>query len=809
MTRTAFLILAAGVLLSQIDGRAAATDAQGQPPAMAVSHKPPAALSLDATTGVVRQYCVGCHSDRAKAGGLSLASFDATAVLADTTVAEKVIRKLRAGMMPPPGARRPEEATLRGAVAALEGHIDAAAAAKPNPGPRPFQRLNRPEYTRAIRDLLGLELDISPYLPPDTVSGGFDNVADVQASSATLMEGYLRAATRISLLAVGDRHASASEATYRIPRTASQMRRVDGAPIGTRGGVSVVHIFPADGEYSFRMMLHSSSGRLYGSPARGEKIEISINGERVAVVDVNPNLSESDPNGMNVYAPRVHVKAGPQRVTAAFLQRFNAPVDDLIAPVEHTLADGQIGLAVGVTTLPHMIDFNIVGPHVVTGVSETVSRQRIFICRPASVSEETPCAAKIVRALAEKAYRGRVDQTSLDGLMRFYHQARQTGDFEAGVRMALQALLASPGFLFKFETAPALADGKDAYRIGEIELASRLSFFLWGTLPDDELSSLAKRGRLRAQLGPQIARMLADPRAEALASRFAAQWLRLQELDKIHPDPQLYPYYDHTLGEAMAEETRLFFEHLVREDRSVLELLTADYTFVNERLAAHYGISNVSGNAFRRVALPPERRGILGHGSVLTLTSIADRTSPVLRGKWVMEVLLGSPPPPPPPNVPELEPARAQGRRRLLSVRERMEEHRANPACTSCHRVIDPLGLALENFDVTGRYRIKDSGQPVDPSGELYDGSPIDGPTGLRNALLKRTDIVLQSFTENLLTYSLGRRVEAADMPTVRGIVRQAERDGYRMSTFISGVVASPAFQMRALHGASATATNR
>jgi hypothetical protein len=801
MTRGPLRILIAVLVGSTLEfgvhaGQSAPSDRRLAPPPMAAHEPTQAPLTLAATTEVVRQYCTTCHSERGKAGGLTLAAFDAADAVNDSALAEKMIRKLRSGMMPPPGAKRPDEHTLMGVAATLETHIDRAAAARPVAGPRPFQRLNRAEYARSVRDLLGLEVDVDAFLPPDTASAGFDNVADVQVSSATLMEGYLRAATRISWLAVGDRQASPSETTHRIPRTASQMRRVEGAPIGTRGGISVVHIFPADGEYSFRMQLASSSNVLYGSPARGEQIEVSIDGARVALVDVNPRMTESDPNGMDIITPRVPVQAGQRRVTAAFIQRFRAPVDDLIAPVEHTLADGQIGLAVGVTTLPHMLNFSITGPHAVTGLTETASRQRIFICRPATANTASACAERIVRALADKAYRAPVDADSLGRLMRVYHEARKTGDFEAGIRTALQAILVSPRFLFHFEQAPRSA-GEQNYRISEFELASRLSSFLWATLPDETLIATAGKGQLRQRLREQTTRMLADPRAEALASRFAAQWLRLQELDKITPDPPLYPYYDHTLAEAMAEETRVFFQHLVREDRSVLELLTADYTFVNERLAAHYGIADVSGTVFRKVPLPESRRGVLGHGSILTLTSIADRTSPVLRGKWVLEVMLGTPPPPPPPNVPDLEPARSAGR--LLTVRERMEEHRASPACSSCHRVIDPLGLALEHFDVTGHERIKDNGQPIDAAGQLYDGTRIDGLLGLRDVLLQRKDMVLQSFTENLMTYALGRRIEPADMPTVRAIVRTAATQEYRMSAFITGIIASPAFQMRTI----------
>jgi hypothetical protein len=813
MRRGAFRILIA-VLIGSLGAIANEPSPRDQksvaPPLPLASHDSAAApLALGAATAVVRQYCTTCHNDRGRAGGLTLARFDATHAAEDTSTAEKMIKKLRAGMMPPPGAKRPDEATLVGVAAALETDIDRVAATRPNAGPRPFQRLNRAEYARSIRDLLGLEIDVDAFLPPDTVSAGFDNVADVQVSSATLMQGYLRAATRISWLAVGDRHASASETAYAVARTASQMRRVEGAPIGTRGGISVVHVFPADGDYSFRMMLASSSNVLYGRPARGEQIEVSVDGERVALMDVNPRMTESDPNGMNIYSPRVHVQAGQRRVTAAFIQRFKAPVDDLIAPVEHTLADGQIGLAVGVTTLPHILNFSILGPQSVTGVTETASRRKIYTCRPTSAATATPCAMKIVRALAAKAYRSPVDKATLDRLMRLYDEAREKGDFEDGIRTALQAILVSPRFLFRFERAPASVGTESNYRISEFELASRLSYFLWTTLPDEELTTAAAKGQLRVNLRQQTTRLVADPRSEALASRFAAQWLRLQELEKITPDPPLYPYYDHTLGAAMAKETRLFFENLVREDRSVLELLTADYSFVNQRLAEHYGIRDVSGTSFRRVALPDNRRGILGHASILTLTSIADRTSPVLRGKWVLEVLLGTPPPPPPPSVPDLEAARSDTRGRLLSVRERMEEHRASPACNSCHRVIDPLGLALENFDVTGHARIKDNGQPIDSSGELYDGTQISGLTGLRDALLKRKDLVLQSFTENLMTYALGRRVEAADMPTVRAIVRAAAKQDYRMSAFIMGVISSPAFQMRAVEESSTMSGER
>jgi hypothetical protein len=701
-------------------------------------------------------------------------------------------------MMPPAGSDRPEVSTLMALAASLEGRLDSHAAKNPNPGRRTFQRLNRAEYANAIRELLGLDVDVAAFLPPDTISHNFDNIADVQSVSPTVLEGYLRAASKISRDAVGDPDAAPGSTTYRVPRTASQLAHVEGAPFGTRGGVSVVHNFPADGEYAFRMMLHSiPTGQLYGSTTRGEQLEVSINGARVALLDINPRMSEADPNGMNLQTPPVMVRAGPQRVSAAFIQRFEGPVDDLLAPIEQTLADTQIGSATGVYTAPHLRDLAILGPQKVTGVSDTPTRRRIFTCRPLTADEDRACATKIISALARQAYRRPVTSEDIDGLLKFYEQGR-TRDFEAGIRTALQAMLASPHFILRIEEAPKARPGT-SYRISAVDLASRLSFFIWAAPPDEALLTAASSGALATPAGleKQVRRMLADPRASALADRFAAQWLRLQDLEKIHPDPLLYPNYDHTLADAMARETELLFEHIVREDDDVLELLTADYTYVNGRLARHYGIPNVVGTAFQRVPLADEnRRGLLGHGSVLTMTSVADRTSPVLRGKWVLEVLFGSPPPPPPDDVPDLNETKTASGNRLLSVRERLEAHRANPACTSCHKVIDPLGLALENFDVTGAWRIKDSFVSVDSSGVLFDGSKLDGPVALREALLKHKETVLRTFTENLMAYSLGRRLEAFDMPTVRSIVRTASTSNNKFSSFVLGIVKSPAFQM-------------
>jgi hypothetical protein len=764
---------------------------------------PASELSADEQTAMVKQYCVTCHNDRNKPGGLTFAAFDAAQAVEHAPTVERMIRRLRSGMMPPAGARRPEGDALLKLASSLEGRIDRAAAANPNPGVRPFQRANRAEYARAVRDLLGLTIDVNAYLPSDTISKGFDNVADEQSLSPTVMEGFLRAAAQISRLAIGDRTATPTSVTYKIPRARSQNTHVEGAPIGTRGGVSEIHVFPADGEYIFKAAMHYEPlGGLTGRSTMAmfnlkEQIEVSIDGQRVAVLDLNTRMSESDPNNnLEPQTPPIQVSAGPHRVSAAFINSFEAVADDLVMPLENTLAD--VSIAQGITLLPHMRELRIIGPSKVTGISDSPVRRGIFTCRPTSAAEEAPCARQIVERLATSAFRGAVSADDMQGIMSFYQEGRQRGDFESGIRLALQAVLASPRFIFRFEEAPSTARPGQTYRLSDADLASRLSFFLWGSSPDAELLKHANNRTLRAPgvLEKQIVRMVASPKAEALSTRFAAQWLRLQDLDKVSPDYLQYPQYDDRLASAFKRETVLFFDSLVREDRSLLDLLTADYTFVNERVAAHYGIPNITGSEFRKVALPANRRGILGHGSILVLTSNSDRTSPVYRGKWVMEVLLGSPPPPPPPNVPMLDEVKPTGGGRTLSVRERMEEHRKNPTCNSCHRVIDPLGLALENYDPTGAWRLKDNEVTVDPVGTLYDGTKIEGPESLRAALLKYKDAVVLSFTESLMTYALGRRVEYYDMPAIRTIVRDAAKNNYKMSSFINGVIRSAAFQM-------------
>ena len=764
-----------------------------------------APLSPEAQQALVDQYCLLCHDDVEKSGDLSMSGLDLREVGQNTEIVEKMIRKLRAGMMPPMGQPRPDAQTLESLVTSMEAGIDQIAAASPNPGRRALARLNRIEYANSIRELLRIGVDVAALLPPDSMGHGFDNMADALSISPALIEGYMRAAGEISRAAVGDPKASATSATYSISRTASQMYHVDGAPMGTRGGISVVHNFPADGEYTFTMTFYGeSTGGIFGlnNPLAEdfkEQIEVSINGERAAVLEVLNSMNESQPAGLSLTTEPITVKAGPQRVSAVFIQRFYGLVDDLIRPIEHTIADQQVSTGEGISTLPHLQDVNIKGPFNPTGVSLTPSRARIFTCRPTSPAEEEPCATEILSDLATQAYRRPVSAEDLEGLMTFYRTGREERDFEIGVRTALQAILASPNFVFRFEQVPDGVEPGQNHRISDLELASRLSYFLWSTVPNDELVGVASEGRLQdpAILARQVGRMLRDSRSEALSSRFAAQWLRLRDLEGKIPDPILFPQFDAGLGESMRRETELFFGSVVREDRNVLDLLTSEYTFVDERLAKHYQLPNVIGNRFRRVPLTDEnRKGLLGQASILTLTSNADRTSPVQRGKYVMEVLLGSPPPAPPPNVPDLEETERLTGEKILTLRERMEEHRASPVCASCHKLIDPIGLALENFDVTGRWRTLDAGAPIDPVGELYDGTILNGPTSLRQAILDRSDAFIHNFTENLLTFGLGRKLEHYDMPAVREIARAASAEGNRFSSFVMGVVESAAFQM-------------
>ncbi len=749
---------------------------------------------------LVQGVCIVCHNDRSLRGNLSLERFDVAAADENADVAEKMIRKLRAGLMPPPEIRRPPRETLLALVETLEQVVDEAAYRDPNPGGRSFQRLNRPEYERAIRDLLALDVDAGDWLPLDQMSANFDNMADAQALSPTLLEAYLNAASAISRMAVGDRNAPAIDQTYSNSEYISQhpWDHVEGAPYGTRGGTVVDHVFPADAEYLFELTFTS------GANTRLEDIDVSIDGERVALLQYNTDRRRGADGrgGVPMQTTPIFVRAGQHRVSASFIRRTDGPYEDLIRPHDWSFAGGGSGGA-GITTLPHLRDLIIGGPYNATGLSDTPTRQRIFTCRPTVPAEERPCAREIISRLGGEAYRRSLTPGELDGLMPFYDAGAAKGGFEIGARTALEAILASPHFVLRLEREPVDLRPGQGYRVSDVDLASRLSFFLWGATPDEELQALASQGQLsglanQAELERQARRMLADPRAEALATRFAAQWFRLQDMDKVHPDPNFYPNFDENLAAAMRRETELFFYDLVRENRSLLELYRADYTFVNERLARHYGLPNVAGRHFRRVKYADDtRRGLLGHGSILVLTSLANRTSPVLRGKWVMEVLLGTPPPPPPPNVPTLEETEGAKDGRLLTTRERMEMHRSSPACSSCHRLMDPIGLALDNFDVTAKWRVRENGMPLDTRGDFYDGTPVSTPGALADVLLKRPIPLVRTFTENLLAYALGRRVEYYDQPTIRAIAREAEANEYRMLSFILGVVKSDAFQMK------------
>lgn len=760
-------------------------------------------VSDEALTLVVQRLCMTCHNDQLLTGNLSLAGFDVADPTERAETAEKMITKLRLGMMPPPGIPRPAGDTMVALVETLERKLDQAAAALPDPGSRSFQRLNQPEYERAIQDLLGLEVDASAFLPLDTKSHNFDNIADVQVLSATLLDSYLRAASVVSRLAVGDAAASPSEETYTVARTASQTQRVEGAPFGSRGGISLIHNFPADGEYVFNASFyHETTGAFVGGAARGERLEISIDGEPVAVLEIDRWMHSADPNGVAMRTDPIPVKAGPRRLSAVFIPtEFEATRQDLVSPLGWSLASTSMANAHGVTILPHLRDLVVSGPHRVTGVSETPVRERIFTCRPETEAQARPCAQEIVTRLASGAFRRDARPDEIQGLMGLYDIGAGQGGFEGGVRTALEGILASPFFVFRFERAPAGLDaGMDTYRLGNEELATRLSFFLWSTVPDRELMAAARSGELSDPevLEAQVWRMLQDPKAEALATRFAAQWLRLPDLAGMVPDVRQFPDFDDQLRESMRRETELFFHHLVQEDRSLFEFFDADYTFVNRRLARHYGIPAPAADGFHRVQITDEqRRGILGHASVLTLTSMAGRTSPVNRGLWVMEALLGTEPPPPPP-VPPLDQTASEDEEsgRTLTIRERLEMHRANPTCNSCHQFIDPLGLALENMDATGRWRIRDQGNPLDSRGELWDGTHVESPKDLREALLQRPEPLVRTFTENLMTYALGRRLEYYDKPRVREIARTAEANDYRLSSFILGVVQSDAFQM-------------
>jgi mono/diheme cytochrome c family protein len=742
---------------------------------------------------LVQQICVACHNQHTLQAGLNLQGFDVENPHANPVIAEKMIRKLRTGQMPPKEMPRNEEDILK-LVTTLESGLDRAAREERRAGTRPFQRVNRAEYARLVNDLLGLTVDPGDWLPEDQISASFDNIADVQGITPTLMVSYLTAASEIARRAIGNEGAAALQKTYSNPPSLSQheWERMEGAPYGTRGGISALHNFPADGEYVFSMRFMSGWG------AQFHDIDVSINGERIALVKYGGDIDYQGRKDFPVQTPPIFIRAGEHRLVAAFIRQLDGPYEDLLRPNDRSLTGTETSY--GTTSPPHLMHLTVEGPYNPVGVSQTPSRKRIFSCRPTSVDEQRPCAEEIVMRLARQAYGRAPSERQLDDLMNFYTMGAADGGFELGVRSALEAILASPHFLFRVEREPSRARPGHSYAIADMDLAARLSFFLWGTNPDDELLALAKSGKLSRDrtLRAQAERMLADPRSMSLATRFASLWLHLQDLEKLEPDEYWFPNYSLQLMEAMRRETELFFYHLVKEDKSVLDLYRADYSFMNERLAKHYGIAGVTGDEFRLVRYPnDQRRGLFGHGSILALTSLGNRTSPVLRGKWVVEVLLGTPPPPPPPGIPDLEETEGVSDGEVLTTRRRMEMHRSNPVCAACHNVMDPIGLALDNFDVTGKWRIRENGVPLDTRSTFYDGTEIATPAELSNALLKRPVPMVHEFTANLMAYALGRRVEYYDHPTVRAIVARGEKNDWRMSSLILGVIESDAFRMK------------
>jgi len=736
----------------------------------------------------LNQYCVGCHSEKVRAGGLSLEKNNPLAW-------EKVVRKLRARQMPPIGLPRPDDKTYDAAVASFETTLDRMAAAKPNPGRTDtFRRLNRTEYRNSVRDLLAVDVDVSSLLPSDDSSHGFDNVT-VGELSPTLLERYLAAARKISRLAAGTPVRSPGGDTILLPPDLTQEEHFDELPFGTRGGTATRYTFPLDAEYEIQLRLARDRNEHVEGLTGTHQLELAIDGERAQVFTVKPPARGEDHSRVDSdLHVRVAVKAGSHEITAAFLKKPSALLETERQPYQaHFNMDRHPRVQ------PALYSISITGPFDPKGPGDSESRRRIFVCHPAGASDEDACAKRIVSTLARRAWRRPVTDADIQAPLRFYKEARQDSGFDAGIGMALRAVLVSPQFLFRIEQDPANLTPGTAYRLSDLELASRLSFFLWSSIPDDELLETAIKRKLRQPgvLEKQVRRMLADTRSEALVNNFAEQWLYLRNLASANPDARAFPDFDDNLRQAFRRETAMFFESIMREDRNVLDLLSANYKFVNERLARHYGIPNVYGSRFRRVTFGPEdhRGGLLSQGSILTVTSYATRTSPVLRGKWVLANIIGAPPPPPPANVPPLKESADTGK--VLTMRERMAEHRANPACAGCHKLMDPVGFAMENYDAVGRWRSAENGAPVDADGALPDGSTFTGMAGLQKALLARPDLFVSTTTEKLLTYALGRGVEDFDGPAVREIVRSSRARDYRFSALVLGIVNSTPFQMR------------
>ena len=759
-----------------------------------------------APRAVLDRYCVTCHNSRAKSGGLVLEKIDLSDIGAHGDTWEKVVRKVRAGMMPPPGMPAPPDADKQALLTSLTSQLDRAALASPQPGRPLVHRLNRAEYANAIRDLLALEIDPAPLLPVDDSSAGFDNIADVLGLSPVLLESYLSAAGRISALAIGDPKTPPMGEVYRVRQDASQSRQVEGLPLGTVGGFAIERNIPLDGEYAFQVKLFRTNLGTMRGLEFPHQLEISVDGQRVHLAsfggdrDVrassdNPTITGDDID--NRFTVRVPLKAGPRRITVAFIEKTHGYNTRRLQSYIRSSAD-----TIDFSGYPHIDQFIMTGPFNPTGPGDTPSRRAIFTCRPVAIANETACAQKILLPLARRAYRGEMAAADVQVLLDFFARGReQAGTFDGGIDMALRRILASPKFLLRVEPDPAAVAPGAAYRLSDLALASRLSFFLWSSIPDDDLLSAAAKGELQkpAVLDRQVRRMLADPKAHALVENFAGQWLYLRNLRNKQPNSFQFPDFDDDLRRAMIDEVELFFDSIVHEDRDVLDLMTADYSFINERLARHYNIPGIYGSQFRRITLTDDaRRGLLGKGAILLATSHAHRTSPVLRGKWVLENIIGVSPAPPPDNVPALNDDQKPEKPR--SGREALEQHRANPACASCHRVMDPIGFALENFDAVGAWREKDGGtlgDSIDASGQLADGTKVDGVVALRKALVREPETFVRTMTEKLLTYAVGRGLTASDMPVVRAIVRDARAENYRFSSLVLGIARSVPFRMR------------
>ena len=767
----------------------------------------PAATPASPYRAVLNRYCVTCHNEKLRTAELMLDKMDVENVPARADVWEKVIGKLRTRAMPPAGMPRPDETIYDTFATYLETTLDRDAEANPNPGRPVIHRLNRAEYTNASRDLLAIDINGRSLLPGDDSAGyGFDNIGENLTVSPALLERYLSAAEKISRLAVGDLSMPPVLEIYNVPQRLGQEDRTSkDLPFGSRGGIAFRHSFPLDGEYIIKIRLQRSAandGTIVGI-TESKLIDVRLDGSRIMLFTVGGKRKGKSGGGQYIGDPeqekyertadddlevRFSAKAGPHLVGVTFLKETIKP-EGVLQPDDrkgHEIREG-----VGSVTIS--------GPYNAKGLGDTPSRRKIFMCRPTGSRDEERCAKKILSTLARRAYRRPVTEGDVQSLLSLYKAGQSKGGFEAGIRMALQGMLVSPGFLFRVERDPANVAPGTSYRISDLELASRLSFFLWSSIPDEELLSLAERGMLKdpAVLEQQVRRMLGDSRSEALVSNFAGQWLYLRNMESVFPDPDAFPDFDDNLREAFQRETELLFETVVREDRSALDLLDANYTFLNERLARHYQIPNIHGSRFRRVTLRDEnRKGLLGHGSILTVTSYATRTAPTIRGKWLLENILGTPPPPPPANVPSLK---EDDNSKAFTMRERMEQHRKNPVCASCHRLMDPLGFALENFDAIGRWRATSgvANTPIDASGVLPDGTKFQGPAELREILLGRREQFTETLTKKLLTYALGRTVEYYDFPAVRKITKEAAGRDYRWSALILGVVNSTPFQMR------------